>query len=218
MYPLPKRRWPGLVAAYVLLIVVLALPGVPLYYYLDPTHKPLVIRVCTGVLLAFTLHRLVVRPGSFDRLRHPRTLTPTLSRREREKSTTHQTKMDRLLVRSVRERLERQPASDFAVATRPRQEATHLAPHFARWQHEVTHSLHSRSYFVHVLRPRLLALWEHKLRARGGSGLTDLTAQSADEVEPGPLSVLWHEPRRLRPRRGISLRTLRALVQALEEL
>ena len=59
MYPPPKRHWPGLVAAYVLLTVVLALPGVPLYYYLEPVHKPLVIRVCTGVLLAFTLHRLV---------------------------------------------------------------------------------------------------------------------------------------------------------------
>ena len=78
MYPPPKRRWPGLVAAYVLLTVLLALPGVPLYYYLDPAHKPLVIRVCTGVLLAFTLHRLV---------------------------------------RSARERLERQPASDFAAAS-----------------------------------------------------------------------------------------------------
>ena len=179
MYPPPKRRWPGLVAAYVLLTVALALPGVPLYYYVEPTHKPLVIRVCTGVLLAFTLHRLV---------------------------------------RSVRERLERQPASDFAAAVRPRQEVTYLAPPFERWQHEVTHSLHSRSYFVQILRPRLLALWEHKLRARGASGLTDVAVQSADEVAPGPLSMLWHEPRRrLRPRRGISWRTLRALVQALEE-
>jgi len=180
VYPPPKRRWPGLLAACVLLTVVLALPGVPLYYYLDPSHKPLVIRVCTGVLLAFTLHRLV---------------------------------------RSVRERLEQQPASDFARAARPRQEATHLAPHFERWQHEVTHSLHSRSYFVQILRPRLLALWEHKRRARGASGLTDVAVQSADEVAPGPLSVLWHEPRRRRlPRRGISMRTLQALVQALEEL
>lgn len=157
----------------------LALPGVPLYYYLDPTYKPLVLRVCTGVLLAFTLRRLVW---------------------------------------GVREQLEHQPASDFAAAARPRQEVTHLAPPFEKWQHEVTHSVHSRWYFVQVLRPRLLALWEHKLRARGASGLTDLAVQSADEVEPGPLSVLWHEPRRrLRPRRGISLRTLRALVQALEE-
>jgi len=180
VYPPPKRRWPGLVAAYVFLIIVLALPGVPLYYYLGPTHKPLVIRVCTGVLLAFTLHRLV---------------------------------------RGVREQLEHQPASDFAVAARPRQEVTYLAPPFEKWQHEVTHSVHSRWYFVHVLQPRLLALWEHKLCARGESGLTDLAAQSADEVEPGPLSVLWHEPRqRLLPRRGVPLRTLQALVQTLEEL
>jgi hypothetical protein len=180
VYPPPKRRWPGLVAAYVLLTVLLALPGVPLYYYLDPAHKPLVIRVCTGVLLAFTLHRLV---------------------------------------RSVRERLERQPASDFAAAAHPRQEVIYLAPPFEKWRHEGTHSLRSRSYFVHVLRPRLLALWEHKLRARGGSGLTDLAAPSADGVEPGPLTVLWHEPRqRLLPRRGVPLHTLQALAQALEEL
>ena len=180
MYPPPKRRWPGLVAAYVGLIIVLALPGVPLYYYLDPTHKPLVIRVCTGVLLAFTLYRLV---------------------------------------RGVREQLEHQPASDFAVAARPRQEVTQLAPPFEKWQHEVTYGMRSRTYFVHVLRPRLLVLWEHKRRTRDASGLTDVAVQSADEVEPGPLSVLWHEPpRRLLPKRGISLRTLQALVQALEEL
>jgi hypothetical protein len=177
--PPPKCRWPGLVAAYVLLTVVLALPGVPLYYYLDPPHKPLVIRVCTGVLLSFTLHRLV---------------------------------------RSARERLERQPASDFAAAARPRQEVTSLAAPFERWQHQVLHSLRSRSYFVQMLRPRLLALWEHKRRAQGASGLTDVAVPSAGEVEPGPLAVLWHEPpRQLLPRRGISLRTMQALVQALEE-
>ena len=180
MYPPPKRRWPGLVAAYVGLIIVLALPGVPLYYYLDPTHKPLVIRVCTGVLLAFTLYKLV---------------------------------------RGVREQLEHQPASDFAAAARPRQEITYLAPPFEKWQHEVTYSVPSRSYFVQVLRPRLLALYEYKRRRRTGNGLTAGAAPSADSVEPGPLTVLWHEPRRRRlPRRGIPLRTLQALVQALEEL
>jgi hypothetical protein len=166
-----------LVAAYVLLIIVLALPGVPLYYYLDPVHKPLVIRVCTGVLLAFTLHRLV---------------------------------------RSVRERLERQPASAFAAAARPRQEVTSLAAPFERWQHQVQHSLRSRAYFVQMLRPRLLALWEHQRRARSASGLGDGAVPSAGEVESGSLAMLWHEPPR-QLRRGISLRTLQALVQALEE-
>src|SRR5438132_14258274 len=99
-YPPPTRRWPRWVAAYVLLIIMLALPGVPLYYYLDAAHKPLVIRVCTGVLLAFILHRLV---------------------------------------RGARERLERQPASDFAAAARPRQEVTYLASPFERWQRQVLH-------------------------------------------------------------------------------
>jgi hypothetical protein len=169
-----------LVGAYVLLIIVLALPGVLLYYYLEPIHKPLVIRVCTGVLLAFTLHRLV---------------------------------------RSARERLERQPASAFAAAARPRQEITSLAAPFERWQHQVRHSLRSHSYFVQILRPHLLALWEHAGRARGTGGLADGAVPSTGEGEPGPLAVLWHEsPRQLLPRRGISLRTLQALVQALEEL
>lgn len=179
MYPPPKRRWPGLVAAYVLLIIVLALPGVPLYYYLEPAHKPLVIRVCTGVLLAFTLHRLV---------------------------------------RSVRERLQHQPASDFAAAARPRQEAIYLTSRFEKWQHEVTHGVRSRAYFVQVLQPRLLALWEHKWRTRDASGLIDLAAPSVDGGAPGPLTVLWHEPqRRFLPWRGVPLRTLQALVTALEE-
>jgi hypothetical protein len=168
-----------LVAAYVLLIIVLALPGVPLYYYLEPGHKPLVVRVCTGVLLAFTLHRLV---------------------------------------RSARERLERQPPSDFAAAARPRQEVTSLAAPFDSWQHQVQHSLRSRAYFVQMLRPRLLALWEHKQHARGASGLTDGAVQPEGAVESGPLAVLWHEPpRQLLPGRGIALHTLQMLVQALEE-
>jgi hypothetical protein len=72
---------------------------------------------------------------------------------------------------------------------------------------------------MQVLRPRLLALYEYKLRRRTGNGLTDVAAPSADRIEPGPLTVLWHEPqRRLLPRRGIPLRMLQALVQALEEL
>src|SRR5262249_40978761 len=43
-----------------------------------------------------TVPSLALR-GLFDRLGYPRTLTPTLSRREREQSTTEKTKLDRLL-------------------------------------------------------------------------------------------------------------------------
>jgi hypothetical protein len=161
-------------AAYGLLIMVLALPGVPLYYYIEPIHKPLVIRVCTGVLLAFTLH---------------------------------------VLVRSARECLERQPASDFAAAARPRREVTYLAAPFERWQRQVQHSLRSRAYFVQMLRPCLLALWEYQRRAHGANGLSGGAVPSASEMAPGPLSALWHEPpRQLLPGRGIALRTLQALV------
>jgi hypothetical protein len=137
----------------------------------DLRNGHLVIRVCTGVLLAFTLH---------------------------------------VLVQSARECLERQPTSDCAAAARPRQEVTFLAAPFERWQRQVPHSLRSRAYFVQILRPCLLALWEHQRRARGASDLSD--------VEPEPLSILWHEPpRQLLPGRGIALRKLQALVQALEE-
>jgi hypothetical protein len=167
-------------AAYLLLSIALSLPGVPLYYYLDPPHRPLVIRVWTGVLLAFTLYRLV---------------------------------------RSVRDQLERQPASDFAAAARPWQEVTHLAPSFEKWRDEVMYSLRSRSYFGQVLQPRLLALCEDKLRAHAGSGLTDLAVPSMDDGAPGPLTVLLDKPRRrFLPWRGVPLRTLQALVTALEEL
>ena len=95
-------------------------------------------------------------------------------------------------------------------------QSARLAAPFERWQHQVQHSRRSRAYFVQILRPRLLALWEHQRRVRGASGLTDGTVPSVGEVEPGPLALLWHEPPR-QLRRGLSLRTLQALAQALEE-
>ncbi|MGH8072091.1 MAG: hypothetical protein ACRERE_44040, partial [Candidatus Entotheonellia bacterium] len=59
MYPPPKRRWPGLVGAYLALMILLAVPSVPIYYYVEPASKLLVIRVCAGIVLAFTFYRLV---------------------------------------------------------------------------------------------------------------------------------------------------------------
>lgn len=180
MYPPPKRRWPGVCAAYLLLGMALALPGVPLYFYLDPSHKPLVIRVGTGIVLAFALSRLV---------------------------------------RRVREQLEGQPASDFAAAARPWQEGIRLAPPFATWQQQVTHSLRRRSYFAQILRPHLMALCEDTLRVRAESGLTHVTTPCVDDAASGPLTVLLDEPpRRFLPWRGVPVRTLQALVTALEEL
>jgi hypothetical protein len=180
VYPLPKRRWPGLLAAYLLLIAILAVVAVPLYYYLAPLHKPLVIRVCAGIVLAFTL---------------------------------------RQLVRTGREQLARQPVSAFAVAARPRTEAIRLAPQFDTWRDAVTYSLRDRSYFAHILRPRLLALFDRKLRARYGSGVARLMTQPLDGVDPKLLAVLLHGPAsQPSPRWGMSLRTLRALVQTLDDL
>ncbi len=180
MYPPPKRRWPGLVGAYLALIVLLAIPAAPIYYYVEPAHKLLVIRVCTGIVLAFTLHRLV---------------------------------------RALREQLEQQPASDFEVAAHRRMEAMRLAPYFEKLRDEVTNGVRSRSYFEHVLRLRLLALLDRKLRARFGIGVIDLAEQPMEDVDPRLVAVLTHRsPRRRFPRRGVPLRELRALVQKLEEL
>jgi hypothetical protein len=167
-------------AAYVLLGIALALPGVPLYSYLDPAHKPLVVCVGTGIVLAFTLSRLV---------------------------------------RSVRQHLEAQPASDFAAAARPWQEVTHHAPPLVHWQQQVTYSRRRRTYFAHVLRPRLLALGEDTVQAHAASGRRDVAALCVDDGTPGPLTVLLDEPRRrFSLRRGVPWRTLQALVTALEEL
>jgi hypothetical protein len=65
MYPPPKRRWPGLVGAYLSLMILLAVPSVPISYYVEPAYKLLVIRVCTGTVLAFTLYRLVRDVGEW---------------------------------------------------------------------------------------------------------------------------------------------------------
>lgn len=59
MYPPPKRRWPGLLGAYLALLILLAVPSVPIYYYVEPAYKLLVIRVCAGAVLAFTLSRML---------------------------------------------------------------------------------------------------------------------------------------------------------------
>jgi hypothetical protein len=180
MYPPPERRWPGLVAAYLLLIVVLAVPAAPIYYYVEPAYKLLVIRVCAGIVLAFTLHRLVG---------------------------------------AVREQLEQQPPSSFDAAARPPVGGVYLAPQFERLRHEVGNSMRSRTYFTHILRLRLLALLERKVRGRFGIRVADLAESPPAGMDPKLLAVLTYEPpRRILPRRGIRLHELRALVQTLEEL
>jgi hypothetical protein len=169
-----------LVAAYLVLVVLLAIPAVPIYHYVEPAYKLLVVRVCAGVILAFTLHRLVG---------------------------------------AVREQLEQQPASSFEAAARPPVGAVYLAPQFEKLRDEVGNSIHSRAYFVHILRLRLLALLERKVRARFGIRVADLAESSMEGIDPQLLAVLTHEPRRrILPPRGIRAHELRALVQTLEEL
>jgi hypothetical protein len=180
MYPPPKRRWPGLLGAYVVLFILLALPAVPIYYFVEPAYKLLVLRVCMAVVLAFTLYRMV---------------------------------------QEVRLQLERQPRTDFEAAARPPAPALFMAPQFAKLRDEVTNSVRSQSYFDHVLRRRLLALLERHLRRRFGIGVADLGEPPPQGLDPALLDLITRErPRRRLPRRGISLRRLRAVVQMVEDL
>lgn len=180
MYPPPERRWPGLVAAYVTLIVLLTIPAVPIYAYTEPAHKLLVIRVCTGIVLAFTLYKLV---------------------------------------KTVHAQREQQPASDFEAAARPLRGAIQLAPAFEKWREAVTNSVRSRPYFEHILRPRLRALLDRRLRARFGIELADLPEEPIAGIDPKLLAVLTHDPARRRlPWQGIPLPVVQALVRMLEEL
>lgn len=180
MYPPPERHWPGLLGAYAGLILLLAIPAVPIYSYTEPAYKLLVIRVCAGIVLAFTLHRLV---------------------------------------RAAREQFEQQLPTDFEAAARPQTAASLLAPFYEKLREEVTNSLRDSSYFGYVLRPRLLALLDRRLRARMGMGVVDLTERPISGLDPGLLALLTHQPSRRRlPWRRLPLRELQALVQMLEEL
>jgi hypothetical protein len=168
------------VAAYLVLILLLAIPAVPIYSFVEPTYKLLVIRVCTGIVLLFTLHRLV---------------------------------------RVAREPFEQQPASALDAAALRQGGAIEFAPAFEKLRDEVTNSMRDRSYFGHVLRPRLLALLDRRLRARRGIGVAVLMQQSGNGLDPALLALLTHAPGRRRLSwRGIPLRELQALVQMLEEL
>jgi len=167
------------VVAYVVLIVLLAIPAVPVYYFVEPAYKLLVIRVCAGIVLAFTLHRLV---------------------------------------KILHEQLDEQPPSDFEAAARVSVGALSLAPQFEKLRDEVKNSVRSRSYFEHVLRLRLLALFEPRVRSRFGMSVADLAERPTEGLDPRLLPLLTHEsPRRTLPRRRISRRELQALVQMLEE-
>jgi hypothetical protein len=166
--------------AYVVLLILLAIPSIPIYYYVDPAYKLLVIRICGGVLLAFSLHHM------------------------------HKT---------VREQLEQQPASRFEAVVSVPLPGISLAPQFDKLRNEVHNSLRSRSYFEHILRLRLLRLLERRVRARYGSGVTELAEHSVAVMEPKLLDAMVGKgPRRVVRRWGISLRELRGLVQRLEEL
>jgi hypothetical protein len=62
----------------------------------------------------------------------------------------------------VRGDLDGQPASRFDLAREPIPRAVKIDPHFKELHSELQHSLKSRSYFDHVLWPRLLAVAERQ--------------------------------------------------------
>jgi hypothetical protein len=169
-----------LLGAYLALAILLAIPSVPIYYYVEPADKPLVIRLCGAVFLAFTLYSML---------------------------------------RAVRESLEEQPSSSFEAAAEVPLAGISLPPPFEKLRNEVQNSHRSRAYFEHILRLRLLALLEYRVRARHGMGSTELAEHSLAGAELQRLGALVREaPRHTRWRWGISWRELQALVQTLEEL
>lgn len=180
MYPPPKRSRTGQVAAYVGLPLLLAVPAVPVYYYVEPAHRLIVVSVYSGIVLAFALHKLVA---------------------------------------AVREQLNRQPVSGFEAAARHRTDPVSLAPSFEKLRGEVESSLRDRSYFEQVLRARLFALFERKLRDRFAASAADLAERPPEGVAPELFEMLTPKPqRRAFPRRGIPPRDLQALVEKLKEL
>ncbi len=180
MYPPPERRWPGLLGAYLTILMLLAIPSVPIYYFVEPAYKLLVLRVCMAVVLAFTLYKMVKEVGG---------------------------------------ELERQPRTAFEAAVRPPVPRLLMAPQFVKLRDEVTNSVRSQSYFDHILRRRLLILLERHVRRRFGIGVADLEEPPLEGLHPELLDLIMRErPQRLLPRRGMSLRQLRAVVQMLEDL
>lgn len=102
------------------------------------------------------------------------------------------------LRRIVRERIEDQPPSNFALALHQAITEPHDAPLFLKLRNEVRFSGTSHQYFEHVLWPRILAL---------------LARQSG---RPPVIAPVIPAGRRLF-RRGPSLAALRDLIAELEE-
>ena len=82
MPPPPERRWPAVLAGYVVLVGLVGLAGTPAYLYVEPAAKAAVVRLLAAVILGVGLIHLlrVVRawideqpPSAFERaLARPR--------------------------------------------------------------------------------------------------------------------------------------------------
>jgi hypothetical protein len=179
MHRPPERSRAGQVAAYVGLLTLLTISVVPIYYYVEPVHRVVVVSVSSGIVLALVFQKLVT---------------------------------------IVREQLNRQPISRFEAAAQLRADHVSLAPGFEKLRGEVENSLRDRSYFEQILRARLSALYERRLRNRFGAGAADPAKRLPEGVNRELFDMLTRKPqRRTLLRRGIPLRELQALVKKLED-
>jgi len=112
MFPLPERRWLRLLAGYLVFVGCFALIVTPLYLYVEPSYRPLVIRLASAVVVGIALLHLrgIVREridtqstSAFELALHRTPVQPRLAplflklRDEVRFSTTSQKYFERVL-------------------------------------------------------------------------------------------------------------------------
>ncbi|HXH14112.1 MAG TPA: hypothetical protein VNP04_30650 [Alphaproteobacteria bacterium] len=239
MYPPPKRRWPGLLGAYLVLLILLALPAVPIYYFVEPAYKLLVLRVCMAVVLAFTFYRMVQevrvqlegQPRTdFEAAAQPP--VPMLSmapqfaklRDEVTNSVRSQSYFDHILRRRLLTLLERHLRRRLGIGVADLGEPP--LDHKGRYDSSLSLWERVRVRENDGVRqaPSPQPSPEGRGRRRPGAHHAPRTIPtpvrpSLEGLNPELLDLIMRErPRRLLPRRGMSLRQLRAVVQMLEDL
>jgi hypothetical protein len=80
MPPRPERRWPGILAGYLILGGFLTLVGTPLYLSAEPADRPTVVRVLVAVALGLALIQLVGTVRRWVRAQPPSAFERALGR------------------------------------------------------------------------------------------------------------------------------------------